>query len=325
MRLFHGCLLLLAAALLLPHRAEAAFHVMKIEQIIGGVNGDTTAQAIQLRLRGSGQNFVSATRLRAVDATGANPVLLQDLTTDVGVGTLGSRILIATPNFADYTNVPITPDFIMSPIPVSYLNAGQVRFENNAGSLRYWLVSWGGAGYTGLQTGTTDNDANGNFSPAINGPLPSTSLQALLFTRSTAANALSITNLGDYTLTTGASTWINNAGATATLVTPAPPTTPGDFNDDSVVDAADYVIWRKTEGTNFDLNGNGDETGGSAGIVDVEDYNLWVENFAETGTGAGGSAPIPEPGLAAFGVALALAMTRQRCARRRLPRRRDAA
>src|SRR5947207_909223 len=47
--------------------ARAAFHVMQIEQVIGGViNGasaDTSAQAIQLRMRAAGQNFVSAARL----------------------------------------------------------------------------------------------------------------------------------------------------------------------------------------------------------------------------------------------------------------------
>jgi hypothetical protein len=50
MRLFNGFLFALAATLLLPlNRASAAFHFMQIEQVIGGVNGDTTAQAIQLR------------------------------------------------------------------------------------------------------------------------------------------------------------------------------------------------------------------------------------------------------------------------------------
>ena len=30
--------------------ADADFHLMQIEQVIGGVNGDTAAQAIQLRM-----------------------------------------------------------------------------------------------------------------------------------------------------------------------------------------------------------------------------------------------------------------------------------
>jgi hypothetical protein len=250
-----------------------------------------------LRLRGTGNSVVSFTRVTAVDATGSNLVVLEDMTTDVSNSALGARILLATPNFLNYTSAPITPDFIMDPIPSSYLAAGQVRFQNDPGSLRYWLLSWGGAGYTGIQTGTTDNDSNGNFSPPVNGALPSTSLQALLFTRSTAANAASITNQGDYTVTPGTSTWINNAGTTVTLVTP-PTGLPGDFNDDGVVDAADYVFWRKHLGTNNTLNENGDETGASAGVVDDADLNLWRANFGDTpgsGSGSGGATAVPEP------------------------------
>ncbi len=44
---------LAAMALALP--AQATFHFMQIEQVIGGVNGDTTAQAVQLRMRPAGQ------------------------------------------------------------------------------------------------------------------------------------------------------------------------------------------------------------------------------------------------------------------------------
>ncbi len=50
---------------------------MQISQIIGGVNGDTSAQAIELRMRAPGQNFLSnAPKLIVVDATGSNPITL---------------------------------------------------------------------------------------------------------------------------------------------------------------------------------------------------------------------------------------------------------
>ena len=43
--------------------ARASFHLMQIEQALGGVCGDTSAQAIaqaiQLRMRSGGQNLVS--------------------------------------------------------------------------------------------------------------------------------------------------------------------------------------------------------------------------------------------------------------------------
>ena len=60
MRRFNGFLLLLIVTLLPVNLAEAAFHIMKIEQIIGGVNGDTSAQAIQLRMIQAGQNVMGS-------------------------------------------------------------------------------------------------------------------------------------------------------------------------------------------------------------------------------------------------------------------------
>jgi hypothetical protein len=59
--------------------AYASFHLMQIEQVIGGVGGRVDRQAIQLRMRAFGQNLVSLARIRAWDATGSNPVMIVDL------------------------------------------------------------------------------------------------------------------------------------------------------------------------------------------------------------------------------------------------------
>ena len=53
---------LAALAALTAAPAWASFHVMKIEQAIGGVGGDTTQQAIQLRMRANGQNLLGGMR-----------------------------------------------------------------------------------------------------------------------------------------------------------------------------------------------------------------------------------------------------------------------
>ena len=52
----------------------------------------------------------------------------------------------------------------------------------------------------------------------------------------------------------------------------------GDFNWDGIVDAADYVIWRKEYSS--------------------VDFNEWRGNFGES-AGMGAAAPVPEPGLLA--------------------------
>jgi hypothetical protein len=72
------------------------------------------------------------------------------------------------------------------------------------------------------------------------------------------------------------------------------PGIPGDYNDDGTVDAADYVLWRKYEGTAATLPN--DPNGGT---IDVDQYNTWQSNFGAMLTGAGsgmGVANAPEPG-----------------------------
>ena len=68
----------------------------------------------------------------------------------------------------------------------------------------------------------------------------------------------------------------------------------GDYNGDGVVDAADYVIWRKDLAylvepySSADANGNG--------VVDYQDYESWYNNFrAGSGSGNGAATSVPEP------------------------------
>jgi hypothetical protein len=77
---------------------------------------------------------------------------------------------------------------------------------------------------------------------------------------------------------------------------------PGDYNDNGIVDAADYVLWRKTLGTIGEgLAADSD----NSNIVGPEDYATWREHFGETrhdqhehhhhGSGTGSSIGVPEP------------------------------
>jgi hypothetical protein len=66
----------------------------------------------------------------------------------------------------------------------------------------------------------------------------------------------------------------------------------GDFNNDGVVDAGDYVVWRKGLGT----------------LYNSSHFNQWRANFGETmGIGSGASAAVPEPG-SWFGCMILLAI-----------------
>jgi hypothetical protein len=81
---------------------------------------------------------------------------------------------------------------------------------------------------------------------------------------------------------------------------------PGDYNRDSVVDAADYVMWRDRLGNSTSLAN--DDTPG----VGLDDYDRWRANFGRVGEiiagGALGSHPaVPEPAAAMLVLVAALA------------------
>lgn len=219
MKLQNVVIACVAAFGLMGQDARASFHLMQIEQVIGGVNGDPTAQAIQLRMRSAFQNQMQFSRIRAHDATGSNPVIIATFASAVSNFAEGSRILITSPNFANHTSPALVTDRVMTNvIPASYLDAGSLTFEDTGGTI-YWRLSWGGAAYTGSVTGSITNDADGNFGK-LNIALPSTSLQAIRFLGG--ATSLSTSNAIDYAVTAGAATFVNNTGTSFTVIAGCP-------------------------------------------------------------------------------------------------------
>ncbi|HEY6206657.1 MAG TPA: Calx-beta domain-containing protein [Chthoniobacterales bacterium] len=238
------CLLTLVGVFALQPAAYATFHLMQIEQVIGAVDGDTTAQAIQLRMRAAGQNFVSGGKLVVFDATGSNPITVLDVPTDVVNGQVGDRVLIASANFPSHTTPPAMPDFTMTNlIPTSYFAAGSLIWQNKTTGEILWRLSWGGAAYTGPTTGSTDNDADGNFG-VFPSPLPSACSTAFLFPG--AATAKSTTNAADYVQTTGNIVFTNNArvGFTITVTLPTVTLTAPDPNATEGADNGTFRITR---------------------------------------------------------------------------------
>jgi hypothetical protein len=70
---------------------------------------------------------------------------------------------------------------------------------------------------------------------------------------------------------------------------------PGDYNQDGIVDAADYIVWRKTVGqSGAGLAADGNHNGS----IDSGDFDVWRAHFGQTaGSGAGTMAngSVPEP------------------------------
>jgi len=223
-RLVWSMVLGVAAVLFSSQIASASLHLMKIEQVIGGVSGNPFAQAIQLRMRQDGQNLVNGARVVVADSAGASAIVYA-LDANVANGLRGDRILLATAEFSNATNPPAVPDFIMStPLPASYLAAGTVTYEGSGlhpekqGLLILWRLSWGGANYTGSTMGELTNDDDGDFSPPFGGALPSGGVDALLYQGGPVAK--STTNAADYEVTAGAAVFTNNAGVTFSVAVP---------------------------------------------------------------------------------------------------------
>jgi fibronectin-binding autotransporter adhesin len=94
----------------------------------------------------------------------------------------------------------------------------------------------------------------------------------------------------------------------------APVGVPGDYNNNGIVDAGDYVIWRKLNGQAVALQN--EVSGTTPGQVTQEDYNAWRARFGNppgSGSSLGGTA-VPEPGsvmLMMFAVGAAFCFQRR--------------
>jgi hypothetical protein len=89
----------------------------------------------------------------------------------------------------------------------------------------------------------------------------------------------------------------------------------GDFNQNGAVDAADYVLWRKTRGQageGLAADVTGPIISGPNGAVDEHDYNFWRAHFGQstglagsTDSSSSASAAAPEPSTSLFTAILA--------------------
>jgi hypothetical protein len=87
------------------------------------------------------------------------------------------------------------------------------------------------------------------------------------------------------------------------------PGVPGDYNNNGVVDAGDYVVWRKHAGQTSPTYSLPNDGGTSPGVVDLADYNYWRSRFgAASGSGSGSGSlsggGVPEPATWTLGLAV---------------------
>jgi hypothetical protein len=75
--------------------------------------------------------------------------------------------------------------------------------------------------------------------------------------------------------------------------------TPGDYNQNGTVDAADYTLWRDRTSQLTSLP-NENPSAVTPGWVDTEDYTFWKAQFGSSGGGQIGPVAVPEPSAASI-------------------------
>lgn len=207
---------LLAAAV----PASASYHHVEIEKIVGGVQGDATAQVIQLRIKEAGTN-VEGLQIVACDAAGNNPVTIFTIPANVANNAFGSRILLCTAAMLGKLSPPIVPEFVFTTvIPQAYLAAGTLYIDHPGDAIGpLWRLSWGGANYSGPGTVEPINDNDGNANPAYGAGIPINASKMVRFRYT--ADIPGDTNNADYVSDSNGSVH-NNAGQPATINTTTP-------------------------------------------------------------------------------------------------------
>lgn len=178
----------------------------------------------------------------------------------VGTFNVGGAVIFDTGSILDFElGAPGTSDKLNSTLSGGLtINGGTVHLTN-AGGLAAGLYTL--IDYTGALVGTVDNFVLGSVPGGFGFDLVDT-------------------------------------GSLINLTVSAAPTNDADFNNDGVIDAADYIVWRKFNG------GPGTQATGDAnddGNVNATDYGIWQDTFGEPAPGGGGvggsvGGTVPEPG-----------------------------
>ena len=102
-----------------------SFHLVEINKLMVGYNGNMNIQAVELKMISAGQNLVSGTSITVYDSTGALKGTLGSFASNLPNGVAGDRILCATAGFRDAFG--ITPDLLIT--AGIFKVTGQVAFE----------------------------------------------------------------------------------------------------------------------------------------------------------------------------------------------------
>ncbi|WP_420632226.1 DUF7594 domain-containing protein [Candidatus Leptofilum sp.] len=210
------CLLILGLFISNSQPAAADNDLVRINELMAGMNGDSQVQYVVLEVADGNQLEWGPQPGDPVGAPGRTMLVFHDafgnetgrfvFPSDPPSG--NNMILVATAAFAALPGTP-APDFIMPPeiVPI----AGKVAFRNNPDNANAQPIdialSYGGAGYTGSTAGATDG--------ANSAELPILNTAALSRVSGSGFGTGNQTN-ADFAM--GAPNPVNSAGATFTVI-----------------------------------------------------------------------------------------------------------
>jgi autotransporter-associated beta strand protein len=252
-------------------------------QALSGANtysGTTTVNGGSLLVNGTHQ----------MDATLAVPV--GDYTVNAG-GALGGSGTIGAAS--DPVNVTVAGGTLAPGAGAGTLTLNGNYVQNTGSELAIEIGGSAAGAFDVLAVNGTANIAGTLDIDLINGFTPANGNSFTVLT------ATSVT--GNLTLAGESSGFALQVNPTSLVLNFSAATVAGDYNNNGVVDAADYVLWRN--------GGPLQNEGATPGNVTVEDYDFWRSRFGATsGTGSGITAAVqavPEPAALALlllGVAL---------------------
>ena len=293
----------------------------------GGIFGDrytlNSPQTLQvtntLTIAAGGQLIaISAGGLSAGSLLNNGDLVVIDSTVDGPVVNNSNVTVVGTANFNGLVSGPghiygpgtahFNGGFSPGASPANISIEGSVAFDT-ANTL---FIEIGGTQHDRLTiNGSATLDGWLNLS-LLNGFTPIAGQQFTIITAS------SIVNNGFVLTGAAASSFSLIVGSTSVILQAIGLT--GDYNNNGVVDASDYVLWRNSAG----LTGPGLAADGNHNNqIDSGDYDVWRSHFGQTsGSGAsvGSNAAVPEPNSLSVALVAMMAFVGQRRAARRTAR-----
>lgn len=258
LRLLINMVVLLSIAGAVP-TATAAVHLWQIKEVFS--NADGSVQFIEMFDNFPGEVFTAGTTLQANSDGVIKSFTLSSISPKP---TQNRHMLFATPGFSSLAG-GIAPDFTFLPATLPFINP-------NANNI---TITFSGSGDSINFTGAS---------------LPKNGINSLTDT------VLAPFDPPNFNLVSGVNSPFNLANQCGS-VNPSGPTPTGDYNCNHIVDGADYVVWRNTQGQAASPSGSGAD-GDASGTIDASDYTFWRSHFGNpAGSGAisGEAAATPEP------------------------------